>query len=56
MAANDGGTELKRRRSVSFVLLARIPFTGKVARTISARYALLADKSSGNELTVYNLR
>jgi hypothetical protein len=41
---NDGGTEPKKG-ALRFVLLARIPFRGKVARTISARHALLADSN-----------
>jgi len=40
---NDGGTEPDRGHSVSFSLV-RIPFRGKVARTISARHALLSGK------------
>jgi hypothetical protein len=39
---NDGGTEPKKG-ALRFVLLVRIPFRGKVARTISARHALLTD-------------
>src|SRR6185437_16961888 len=39
---NDGGTEPDRGHSVSFSLV-RIPFRGKVARTISARHALLSE-------------
>ena len=41
---NDGGTEPKTG-ALRFVLLVRIPFRGKVARTISARHALLADSN-----------
>jgi hypothetical protein len=43
---NDGGTEPDRGHSVSFSLV-RIPFRGKVARTISARHALLSEQILG---------
>ena len=52
---NDGGTEPDRGHSVSFSL-ARIPFRGKVARTISARHALLSEQIFGQKYVTAHYR
>ena len=52
---NDGGTEPKKG-ALRFVLLVRIPFRGKVARTISARHAPLADSNPRAKLRTAHYR
>jgi len=44
MVGDDGGTEPNGGTPFRSSLI-RIPFTGKVARIISARHALLADRN-----------